>query len=237
MADSEIVSVIQANLSAVRQQIDAACVRSGRNPDDVRLVAVSKYAHWTWVTALAEFHSLFGENRPQQLAERQALLPQVEWHLIGQLQRNKVRLAIQHAHTIHSIDSVRLLERIVVVAADLNIRPRLLLEVNVSGESTKAGFHPDELRSAWNQICRFSGQAEIVGLMTMAPEADDPEEARIHFAALNRLRNELSDLAVNSVTLSELSMGMSGDFVPAVEEGATLVRIGSRLFEGLPRVE
>ncbi len=148
-----VAETLQKNLSSILDSIAAACQRSGRDPSSVRLVAVTKYAEWEWVQELSRLHSTFiGENRPQQLAERQALLPQVEWHLIGQLQRNKVKQALQHAAMIHSVDSLRLLQEIVKVARGLNLRPRLLLQVNVSGEESKSGFTPDELRSSWPEI-------------------------------------------------------------------------------------
>lgn len=182
------------------------------------------------------FRPLFGENRPQQLAERQQLLPDVEWHLIGQLQRNKVKLALQHASLIHSVDSVRLLERIAVVGQELNQIPRILIQVNLSREESKSGFDASTIRAEWNDVLSFADRVHIEGFMTMAAEADDPEAARPVFRELRELRDELRDLPASkskSLALPELSMGMSGDFIPAIEEGATLVRIGSRLFEGL----
>ena len=224
------------NLNDIHDQMRAACGRSGRSPDDVRLIAVTKYAQWPWVEALSSLHQTFGENRPQQLAERQALLPGVEWHLIGQLQRNKVKLALQHASVIHSIDSLRLLERVAAVATELQIRPRVLLEANLSQETTKSGFNAEELRRDWSQIVSISKAVQIDGLMAMAAESDDPEEARPVFRSLRLLRDELrqTDAGRNAgLDLRDLSMGMSGDFIPAIEEGATMVRIGSRIFAGL----
>ena len=224
------------NLNDIHDQMRAACGRSGRSPDDVRLIAVTKYAQWPWVEALSSLHQTFGENRPQQLAERQALLPGVEWHLIGQLQRNKVKLALQHASVIHSIDSLRLLERVAAVATELQIRPRVLLEANLSQETTKSGFNAEELRRDWSQIVNISKAVQIDGLMAMAAESDDPEEARPVFRSLRLLRDELrqTDAGRNAgLDLRDLSMGMSGDFIPAIEEGATMVRIGSRIFAGL----
>ena len=265
-----VAETLQKNLSSIHDSIAAACQRSGRDPSSVRLVAVTKYAEWEWVQELSRLHSTFGENRPQQLAERQALLPQVEWHLIGQLQRNKVKQALQHAAMIHSVDSLRLLQEIVKVARSevakkmgqaphkaeqspcfeglrsepvpffrglgLNLRPRLLLQVNVSGEESKSGFTPDELRSSWSEITEHSESVSIEGLMTMAPETDDLSIVRPVFAGLRTLRDELAvrpESQQRRISLPELSMGMSGDYVPAIEEGATLVRIGSRVFEGL----
>jgi len=224
------------NLSGIHDQMRAACGRSGRSSNDVRLVAVTKYAEWSWVEALSSLHKTFGENRPQQLAERQALLPEVEWHLIGQLQRNKVKLALHHARMIHSIDSLRLLERVAAVAAEMQIRPRVLLEANMSQETTKSGFTADELRRDWSQLVAFSKSVLIDGFMTMAAESDDPENARPTFRSLRMLRDELQQNDASrdaGLNLRELSMGMSGDFVPAIEEGATMVRIGSRIFAGL----
>ncbi len=216
--------------------IRAACGRAGRSLNDVRLIAVTKYAEWPWVEALSSLHRTFGENRPQQLAERQALLPEIEWHLIGQLQRNKVKLALQHTSVIHSIDSLRLLERVAAVATELQVRPRVLLEANMSQETTKSGFTPEELRRDWSQLAAFSKAVQIDGFMTMAAESHDPEDARPVFRSLRMLRNELqqTDASQNAgLTLRELSMGMSSDFVPAIEEGATMVRIGNRIFAGL----
>ena len=152
MSDAAISETIYGNLTAVRAEIDAACQTAGRNAADVSLVAVTKYADWKWVQALAEFHQVFGENRPQQLTERSGLLPSGQWHLIGQLQRNKVRQAVEHAAVIHSVDSLRLLTRIASVAGELNTRPKVLLQVNVTGEPTKSGFTPDELLQSWSQL-------------------------------------------------------------------------------------
>ena len=224
------------NLNEIQDQIQLACVQAGRSLNDVRLVAVTKYAEWSWVEALSSLHQTFGENRPQQLAERQVLLPEIEWHLIGQLQRNKVKLALQHARVIHSIDSLRLLERVAQVAAELQLRPGVLIQANMSQETTKSGFTVEELRLDWSQIVSFSKAVQINGFMTMAAESDVPEDARPVFRSLRLLRDELQQTDAShsaGLALRELSMGMSGDFVPAIEEGATMVRIGSRIFDGL----
>ncbi|MDG2129399.1 MAG: YggS family pyridoxal phosphate-dependent enzyme [Fuerstiella sp.] len=227
---------IAQNLAAVRQDIARACDRANRAADAVRLVAVTKYAKWEWVEALADEHQTFGESRPQQLAERQALLPNAEWHLIGQLQRNKVRSTVQHAAVIHSVGSLKLLQRIGLVAGELNIRPRILLQVNVSAEESKSGFTPDDLIAVWDKVVVCHESIEVAGLMTMAPASEDPEETRPSFRGLSRLRDQLRshDAAQNGeLALSELSMGMSSDFAVAIEEGSTLIRIGRRLFKGL----
>ncbi len=228
--------IIARNLSAVRDDIREACVRADRAVESVRLVAVTKYAQWDWVEALAAEYQTFGESRPQQLAERRALMSDADWHLIGQLQRNKVRTAVQSAATIHSVDSLKLLQRIALVAGELNLRPQILLQVNVAAEQSKSGFAPDDLIASWDDVVTCHETVEIAGLMTMAPASDDPENARPSFRALANLRDQLRNHdAARKVrlTLSELSMGMSGDFAVAIEEGGTLVRIGRRLFAGL----
>ena len=231
-----ILDQLKQNLDAIHDQMRSACDRAGRDSGDVRLVAVTKYAEWAWVEALSQLHQTFGENRPQQLAERQVLLPDCKWHLIGQLQRNKVKLALQHASMIHSIDSLKLLERVADVAAELKLRPEVLIEVNLSHEKTKAGFTGDELRRDWSRIVSYSSAVQIAGLMTMAAESENPDDTRPTFKALRLLRDELQQTDGSravGLELRELSMGMSGDFVPAIEEGATMVRIGSRIFQGL----
>ncbi len=233
MSVSEILS---HKLQAIFAEIRSACVRVGRDPATVRLVAVTKYAKWPWVLELSHLHQTFGENRPQQLAERQPLLSNVEWHLIGQLQRNKVRTAVMHSAMIHSVDSLRLLERIAELATELNVNPRLLLQVNVSAETSKSGFTAEDLWNQWPNILKFTERVRIDGLMTMAAESENPEDARPVFRSLRELRDRLvsfGDSMEIGQTLPELSMGMSSDFVPAIEEGATLIRIGSGIFAGL----
>ena len=236
MPRNPLSHTIRQNLDAVHTEIAQACQQAGRCAADVRLVAVTKYAEWEWVTALAEYHTVFGENRPQQLTERAAILPEAEWHLIGQLQRNKVRAAISHASVIHSVDSLKLVQRTAMVAADMGKRPQILLQVNVSGESTKSGFAPADLVQAWPDVADAHRSLEIVGLMTMAPASQAASDARATFRGLAELRQQLAahpSTAREGIHLKELSMGMSGDYQIAIEEGATIVRIGSRLYEGL----
>ena len=215
-----------------------ACERAGRPVDSVRLVAVTKYAQLGWVRdLLSAGQTTLGESRPQQLAARaeefaaESAGP-VEWHMIGHLQRNKVELVLPVATLIHSVDSLRLAKRISAVAQAREQPARVLIEVNVSGEESKDGFAPDNLRASWDELCQLPG-LEIRGLMTMAPRVEDPSLARPYFASLRELRDELAARSGTENTLTELSMGMSGDFEAAIEEGATIVRVGSSLFEGL----
>jgi pyridoxal phosphate enzyme (YggS family) len=233
---NEPLSRIDGSLADVRRRIEAACRRSGRVSDSVTLVAVTKYAELEWARRLVELGvGELGENRPQQLVRRVGQISQpVHWHLIGHLQRNKVRSILPITNLIHSVNSVRLLEAIERIAGELDLRPRVLLEVNLSGEAAKHGFRAEELGAAWDDVQRFERTA-VEGLMTMAAYSDNPEDARPVFARLRELRDELRSRsgALFAARFQHLSMGMTGDFEVAVEEGATLVRIGSALWDGL----
>jgi len=226
---STIEQQLRHNLTLVYQRIESACERAGRHPANVTLVAVTKSAKPEWIAPLHALgvHDL-GENRPQQLIERGPAFPNSRWHLIGQLQRNKVRSVLPQTTLIHSVDSLRLLQRISDIAGELQLTTRVLLQVSVSGEASKQGFDPGDLRRDW-AACRVLPHVQVDGLMTMAPLSDDPELARPTFRGLCQLRDELACDAPAPI----LSMGMSHDLEVAVEEGATLVRIGSALFEGL----
>lgn len=231
-----ILELIEKNLARIRSLIEAGAERSGRDPDDVTLVAVTKYAEPEWVQALFDLgHRDFGESRPQQLARRaKEFPPEIRWHLIGHLQRNKVEQVLPVATQIHSVDSLRLLKRISESAVKSSRSQPVLLEVNVSGEAAKDGLSPAELRELWPQFCELPG-VQLDGLMTMAPRGNDPELSRSIFRELRELRNEIAGGSENGPSLPELSMGMSGDFEVAIEEGATLVRIGNSLYEDLSR--
>lgn len=230
---SDLSRQIAENLAVLRHRIEEACGRSGRSAATVALVAVTKYATAAWVKELVDVGQLaLGESRPQQLIERAAEFPGgVNWHLIGHLQRNKVRAVLPYVQLIHSVDSFRLAGRISQIAVELALTPRILLEVNVSGEASKDGFPVDQLSMDWPELCQLP-QLQIDGLMTMAPASPHPEEARPVFRTLRLLRDTLRERD-SAHPLTELSMGMSSDFEVAIEEGATLIRIGSALFEGL----
>lgn len=223
---------LAANLTALQQQMSAACVRAGRAAGDVQLIAVTKYAELDWVRGLYDLGLRdFGESRPQQLVERARQFPtDVCWHLIGHLQRNKVALVLPHTVLMHSIDSLRLARQISTDAGKLGPSADILIEVNIAGEESKDGFAPDDLRSAWPELVALP-HVQIRGLMGMAPVVPQPEDARPYFAALRQLRDELQ-AQPRSPSLPELSMGMSGDFESGILEGATCVRIGSSLFAG-----
>ena len=231
---STVTEILQANLHRIRERIAVACARAGRDLRDVTMIAVTKYADIDWVRKLVDLGVTdLGESRPQQLVARDEMLSQdVHWHLIGHLQRNKVEMVLPVVSRIHSVDSVRLLEALDSGARKLGVRPRLLLEVNVSGEASKDGFAPSDLISAWPKICGLDN-VEIDGLMTMAPHSEDLVDVRRVFRELRELRDRLASASQGTRPLPDLSMGMSGDFEIAIEEGATIVRIGSSLFEGI----
>ena len=221
-------------LAEVQQRIAAACAHAGRKPDEVEIIGVTKtfgpeVVAEAWQAGLRKL----GENRPQEAA---AKIPQCpsgpEWHLIGHLQRNKVRLALELFPVIHAVDSIRLLEQIERVADEAGCQPRILLEVNVSGEASKFGLKPEEVPAVIERTLQARA-VTLVGLMTMAPFVPEPEQARPVFAKLRELRDRMErELGVG---LPHLSMGMSNDFEVAVEEGATWVRLGSILFGHRPK--
>jgi pyridoxal phosphate enzyme (YggS family) len=238
---SELAQRIAQNLAAVRQRMADAAARSARTPDHVRLVAVTKSASHAGIRALVEAGCReLGESRPQQLwekAEQLRDLP-IRWHLIGHLQRNKVRRTLGLVEMIHSADSVRLIEAIDRIAGEAPVpissparRVPLLLEVNVSGDSAKHGFDPEGIEAVLDALAGLR-RVEIRGLMCMAGLEGDLDAARRDFARLRQLRDRLRPRCPEEVLLDELSMGMSSDYEVAIEEGATIVRIGSALFEG-----
>lgn len=227
------IEQFRSNLARVRERISQAEIRSGRPPGSVRLVGVTKYVDADTTAKLVSAGLLeLGENRPQSLWAKAAALQNrdVVWHLIGHLQRNKVQRTIEIASLIHSVDSQRLLLAINQAGLDSNRRVRVLLEVNVSGDVAKHGFAPAELVAVLDQVASCS-HIEVQGLMCMAGLESDSVQTRQEFSRLRQLRDQVSSNLPDNVNLAELSMGMSGDFEIAIEEGATLVRIGSLLFD------
>ena len=223
---------ILANLREVRDRIADAARRSGRTPDAVRLVAVTKTIPVETIRILLEAGQRdLGENRAQQLRDRAAELADapVCWHMIGRLQRNKVKYVVPAAMMIHSVDSVRLAEEISKRAQAAGARATCLVEVNASGEEAKGGVAPAEAPRVAAEIAALPA-LDLVGLMTMAPLVDDPETVRPVFAALRECLARVNREADLAKPLTELSMGMTQDYETAIEEGATIVRIGTALF-------
>lgn len=220
---------VAERLQEVRGRIGAACDRAGRDPASVELLAVSKtFPAEVIREAVAAGHRLFGESRQQ---EAEAKIPQLpgclEWHFIGHLQRNKVRKVLPLVAALHSIDSVKLAGQVDRVAEELGLFPKVFLEMNVGSEGSKHGFREEELRASMDELLALE-RLEILGLMAIPPFVQDPEQARPWFVALRESRDRLQ--SEFGVPLPGLSMGMSGDFEVAVEEGSTIVRVGSSIF-------
>lgn len=231
---SDIRSLLERNLSTVQERIATAARQSAREPSDVTLVAVTKYVPVALVRELIDLGcGQLGESRPQELWSKAACLEDmpIQWHMIGHLQRNKLRRTLPLVTLVHSIDSERLLE-----ALNLESSPdrptRGLLEVNVSSESAKHGFDSQQLGPIVAQLHRFPN-VRVEGLMCMAGLESTAEQVEREFEQLRQLREALAPSCPAGHELRELSMGMSGDFEAAIRQGATLVRIGSALFEGI----
>ena len=223
---------VQENLLQVRQRMQAAAIRTHRDIKEIQLIAVSKM---TDMPSIEEAIRLgiqdFGENRTPQLKQRQMALPQVRWHMIGRLQTNKVKEAVEHACLIHSVDRYELAQEINKRAEKMGKVMPCLLEVNVAGEEQKAGIRPQEALDFLTDAQSFK-YIQFRGLMTMAPDVPDQEMESVRpvFRGLYQLRETLREKTFVNSQIQELSMGMSHDFEIAIEEGATMVRVGSAIF-------
>lgn len=223
--------MIQENWKAVEQSIYNSCQKAEREQQEVTLIAVSKTKP---VSDLKEAYEAgardFGENKVQELLEKIPELPSdIRWHVIGHLQRNKVKYIVDKVALIHSVDSLRLAEEISQEAQKKGIGVDILIEVNIAGEESKFGVSPEETPSLVERIAQLPS-IQIRGLMTIAPFAEDPEENRIFFRKLKKLSVDIEKKNIDNVNMSVLSMGMTGDYSVAVEEGATLVRVGTGIF-------
>lgn len=224
-------------LDAVLARIARAACRAGRDPGAVTLVAASKAVPVErLLEAVACGCRIFGENRVQEaLGKIEAMKSEaaIEWHFLGPLQPNKVKHAIGRFALLHAVDRLEVAERLDRAARERGITQRILLEVNVSGEATKHGFSPDALADAAERMGAFAG-VRVLGLMTIPPPADKPEDARPYFRRLRELAAQVEAMGIPGVSMKDLSMGMSGDCETAIEEGATMVRIGTALFGPRP---
>ncbi len=227
----------EATLERVRGKIAAACARAHRDVSEVEIVAVTK-THGPEVVQdawRAGLH-MVGENKVQEAAwKKSASVTGPEWHLIGHLQANKVRHALMLFDYIHSVDSIHLADKIQRVADEMGLSPRILLEVNVSGEKSKSGMKPEEVEESLTHILEACPRLTVEGLMTMAPYSEKAEDSRPYFRKLRELRDRLE--AQLNIGLPRLSMGMSGDYEVAIEEGATWVRLGTVLFGMRPKIK
>ena len=237
MDHEQFATTVAARMAEVERRVTAACQRAGRSRSDVTIVAVTKQLSVEATSALPGLGlEHLGESRPQDLWKKAAALEgkSVQWHMIGHLQRNKIERTLPLAAVIHAVDSIRLLEALDELAGKSNKIAQIMLEVNASGEQTKQGFSPSS--SAIGELIEAIAKAkylQVRGLMTMAAPLSNPEDCRPTFAALRHLRDKLRKKLNPSHEFNDLSMGMSNDFEIAVEEGATLIRLGSVYFEGL----
>lgn len=223
--------MIRENMEKVRGQIASACERAGRNPEEVTLITVSKTKP---VAMLQEAYDAgsrdFGENKVQELLDKIPQMPgDVRWHMIGHLQRNKVKYIVDKVYLIHSVDSLRLAGEISREAVKKQVEVNILLEVNVALEESKFGTTTEEAVSLAEQIAALPG-IHIKGLMTIAPFVEDAESNRIFFQKLKQLSVDIAQKNIDNVSMNVLSMGMTGDYVVAVEEGASYVRVGTGIF-------
>ena len=223
--------MITENLQDVEKRIAAACERSGRKREEVTLVSVSKTKPVEMLQEAYEAGSrYFGENKVQELVDKYEVMPKdIHWQMIGHLQRNKVKCIVDKVDMIHSVDSIRLAEEIDKEAAKKGVIVNVLLEVNMAKEDTKFGLMPEDVMDFVDEIVRFQN-IRVQGLMTIAPFVENPEENRKHFANLKKLSVDIAKKRVNNVNMSVLSMGMTNDFEVAIEEGATMVRVGTAIF-------
>jgi pyridoxal phosphate enzyme (YggS family) len=220
---------IAENLDRVRNQIAEVAKKSGRLPENIELVAISKTHEAEKVRAAFDAgQQLFGESRVQEARVKIPLLPSAaRWHFVGRLQKNKIRQALPLFELFHSVDSLDLAQQMNRIADEEGLRPRVLLEVNVAGEGSKIGFAPDALRAQMETLLELP-RLTIEGLMTIPPLAPEAEASRSHFVALRELRDQFA--REFKIGLPRLSMGMTGDFMVAIEEGATMVRVGTAIF-------
>lgn len=223
--------MIKDNMQAVQARIDAACSKSGRDSKDVTLIAVSKTKPLEMLREAYEAGARdFGENKVQELMDKIPEMPSdIRWHMIGHLQRNKVKYIVDKVYLIHSVDSYRLAEEISKEAVKKNVEVNILIEVNVALEESKFGTTLEEATMLIEQVAKLPG-IRIQGLMTIAPFVENEEENREYFRKLKQLSVDIMRKNIDNVNMNVLSMGMTGDYRVAVEEGATYVRVGTGIF-------
>lgn len=223
--------MVKENLKDVEARVVAACERAGRKREDVTLIAVSKTKPVEMIREIMECGVVdFGENKVQEMCSKMEVITEpLHWHLIGHLQRNKVKYIVDKAYLIHSVDSVRLAQEIQKEAQKHNVTCNVLVEINIGGEETKSGVPKEEAMGLVKEIAALSN-VKVKGLMTIAPPVEQPEDARGYFKEMKAVFEEIKAASIPNVEMKELSMGMTGDFEVAIEEGATMVRVGTAIF-------
>ena len=223
--------MLKDNLKKVEENIQAACDRSGRNRDEITLIAVSKTKP---VEMLQEIYDEnirdFGENKVQELCDKIEKMPSdIKWHMIGHLQRNKVKYIVGKVALIHSVDSYRLAEEISIQAKKHNTIVPILVEVNIAHEESKFGISEEDAILLVKEISELEN-IRIMGLMTIAPYVENPEDNRMYFRKIKELSVDINSKNIDNVSMEILSMGMTGDYEVAIEEGATMIRVGTGIF-------
>ena len=223
--------MLKENLYQVQRNMKNACCRAGRAESDVTLIAVSKTKP---VPMLEEIYAMgvrdFGENKVQELVDKAGQLPgDIRWHMIGHLQRNKVKYIVDKVYMIHSVDSLRLAEEISREAVKQGVTVNILIEVNAAGEESKFGISPEDTPELVREIACLPG-LKVRGLMTIAPFVENAEDNRIFFSALKKLCVDITNKNIDNVRMDYISMGMTGDYEVAIEEGATFIRVGTGIF-------
>lgn len=223
--------MVTENLRLVEEKIARACKKSGRSRQEVTLIAVSKTKPIEMIEeAMQSGIRIFGENKVQEIVKKEEMLPNdIDWHLIGHLQRNKVKQIAGKVAMIHSVDSLRLAEQIQKEYEKRNETASILIEVNVAREESKFGLMPEETEQTVREIAKMPN-IKVCGLMTIAPYVENPEDNRIHFQNLRKLLVDINAKNIDNISMRELSMGMTGDYEVAIEEGATFVRVGTGIF-------
>lgn len=219
------------NLKKVEDNVDAACRKAGRSRDEVTLIAVSKTKP---VEMLSTIYNQgirdFGENKVQEMCDKMEQLPSdIRWHMIGHLQTNKVKYIVGHTTLIHSVDSLHLAKEIEKQAEKKDVTVDILVEVNIAEEESKFGIHKEETYELVRQIAALP-HVHICGLMTIAPYVENPEDNRMYFRGIRQLSVDIAEQNIDNVNMDVLSMGMTGDYMVAIEEGATMVRVGTGIF-------
>ena len=223
--------MVKENLAEVEARISKACERAGRNREEVTLIAVSKTKPVSMMEeAIGAGIVDFGENKVQEIVDKYEAIPQkLNWHMIGHLQRNKVKYIVDKVCMIHSVDSLKLAETISELAVKKNVVVPILIEVNMAGEDTKFGVAPEAAPGLVEAAAKLPG-IRVNGLMTIAPFVENPEDNRIHFRNLRKLSVDIARKNAHNMSMSILSMGMTNDYEVAIEEGATMVRVGTAIF-------
>lgn len=223
--------LVKENLNIVEEKISAACMRAGRAREEVTLVAVSKTKPVSMIEEAMDAGIIeFGENKVQELTSKYEVLPKnLNWHLIGHLQTNKAKYIVDKTVLIHSVDSLKLATQIDKESAKKDIISNILIEVNIAKEDTKFGVYAEDIYPLITEISKLK-HVQIKGLMTIAPFVEDPEKNRVHFRNLRQLNIDIKSKNIDNVHMDILSMGMTGDYEVAIEEGATIVRVGTGIF-------